>query len=71
VIQPRLCEVLVSFWRQIPRAAELIQQLIIERDKPQMFLEPVRVIRLLWHQLRFGAELEPAAMEQPRDHARS
>src|SRR6266540_3927139 len=61
-------EGLVSFRRQIPGAAELVQQFIVKRHEPKMFPEPIRVISLCGHQFIPRTEVEAAGVQQPCDH---
>ena len=62
-IKPGACEILVSLWRQIPGAAEFIQQFVVQRHEPQMFPETLGVIGLRWHQFAFWPQVEPASMQ--------
>ena len=70
-IKLRSCEVLVSFWRQIPGAAKFIQQFVVQRHKPQMFPETLGVISLGRHQFALWAQVKPASMQEPREHRRA
>ena len=58
-----MLEMLPSFGRQIPGAAEVIQQFLVERHEPQMFPETIGVINLRGHQLAFWAQVKAASVQ--------
>ena len=57
-IQSRMLEGLVSFRWEVPCAAELIQQFIIQRSEPKVFPKTIGVIGLRRHQFVFWTEVE-------------
>jgi hypothetical protein len=57
-----MLEVLLSLGRQIPGAAELIQQFLVERHEPHMFPETIWVISLRGHQCVFWTQIKAASV---------
>src|SRR5205814_7032860 len=62
-IQSRMLERLIRFRWQIPCAAELIQQFIIQRNEAKVFPKTIGVIGLCRHQLLFWTEVETTGVK--------
>src|SRR5579884_278774 len=69
-VEPWACKILIGRRRQVPRPAQFVQQLVVERYEPEMFPKAVRIIGLRWHQLFLRTEVKSAGVEQPGEHRR-